>query len=97
MQQASRTAHVEIYTDPRHGGNAAMHAEIDRIARVRGAWPHWGMFHEVRSDYSGLFTRLPRWRAAMDRIARESAQATNGNPNTFRHGFALDRGLLSPL
>ena len=97
MQQAPRTAHVEIYTIRGMAGNAAMHAEIDRIARVRGAWPHWGMFHEVRSDYSGLFTRLPRWRAAMDRIARESAQATNGNPNTFRHGFALDRGLLSPL
>jgi hypothetical protein len=97
MQQASRTAHVEIYTIRGMAGNAAMHAEIDRIARARGAWPHWGMFHEVRSDYSGLFTSLPRWRAAMDRIARESAQATNGSPNTFRQGFALARGLLSPL
>ncbi len=97
MQQASRTAHVEIYTIRGLAGNAAMHAEIDRIARARGAWPHWGMFHEVRSDYSGLFTRLPRWRAAMDRIARESVAAAGGSPNTFRQSFALGRGLLSTL
>ena len=40
---------------------------------------------------------LARWRAAMDRIARESVQGTTGKPNTFRHDFALTRGLLSPL
>jgi len=98
MQQAAPTGHVEAFTVRGLAGNAVMHDEIDRIAREHGAWPHWGMIHEVRpAAYPGLYPGLVRWRAALDRIARESAQATNGNPNTFRHDFALDRGLLSPL
>ena len=98
MQQAARTGHVEAFTVRGLAGNPAMHEKIDRIASNYGAWPHWGMFHELRpAAYPGLYPGLARWRAAMDRIARESVQGTTGRPNTFRHDFALTRGLLSPL
>jgi hypothetical protein len=98
MQQAAQTGHVEAFTVRGLAGNPVMHNEIDRIARDHGAWPHWGMFHESRpAAYPALYPRLARWQAALDRIARESAQASNGRLNTFRHGFAVDRGLLSLL
>jgi hypothetical protein len=97
MQQAPRTGHVEVFTVRGLAGNPAMHPEIDRIARAHGAWPHWGQLHETLTDYSGLYPGLPRWRAAMERIALESARDAGGSPNTFRQGFAIARGLLSAL
>lgn len=102
MQQFERTGHVEVYTARGLAGNAALHAHIDRIARDHSAIPHWGQFHEVLAAGGGLagffgapplFPDLARWREAMNTVAT----VHGGRPNTFRHGFAIDRGLLSEL
>lgn len=103
MQQFPLTCHVEIFTPRGMDGNAELHAHIHRLADSFEAVPHWGQLHADETRYERVYSnrlavgganKLPRWQRAMDRIATESS---GGDPNTFRHNFAIERGLLSEL
>ncbi|MCH8498176.1 MAG: hypothetical protein LAT63_06850 [Marinobacter sp.] len=94
MQQFARTGHVEVYTVRGLAGNAAFHREVQTLAAEHGAIPHWGQFHDGSQDFAALFgPSLGRWQTALDYLAREG----RGQPNTFRHQFALSRRLLREL
>lgn len=67
------------------------------------SWRHrTGSVHRIDMDFDRIFgragpgggpTKLQRWRRAMNVIATGG----DGEPNTFRHRFVLDRGLLEHL
>lgn len=94
MQQFERCGHIEVFTARDLRGNESLYIHLDELADRLGAAPHWGQVHSRRMDFARIFgPKLDRWRGSMNRLALESA----GRPNTFRHDFALERGLLSDL
>ncbi len=91
VQQFPVTGLVEIWTVDGIEGNRSFHDRVNDIANGYNALPHWGHVHQVQ-DLRSRFPRHREWQRQLDRIARHT-----GNPNTFRHQFALDRNLLSEL
>jgi hypothetical protein len=93
MQQFDRTCHVELYTIRGLNGNAEFDRRLEPVLERFAAVPHWGQLHNPRTVASRFGrTRLEAWQQAIDALASDSA-----TPNTFRHDFALNRGLLVDL
>ncbi|MDM0116733.1 D-arabinono-1,4-lactone oxidase [Variovorax sp. J22R133] len=92
MQQFDLTGLVEVWTISRMAGNASFHARVNRVVNEFMALPHWGHVHEVRDLSERFGPNASEWKRLLNTIA-----LTAGHPNTFRHQFALDRGLLEDL
>lgn len=101
MQQFDRTCHVELFTIKDLNGNRAFERQLEPVLERFAAVPHWGQIHNPRTDYANRFgmrpgsrrTNLEVWQESINRLA----SASETHPNTFRHAFALERGLLTDL
>ena len=105
MQQFDRSFYVEIWTVKGMDGNAAFHSRMKAKAEEFGGIPHWGHYHNHTRDFRALYNVIDAHSGRMrDKLRIWSLQMgilhTGGGsdrPNTFRHDFALDRGLLTEL
>jgi len=112
MQQFERTCHVELFTIKDLNGNAEFERLLEPVLRRFEAVPHWGQLHNPGTDYQDRFGTMPPldapgtvpvpgsgrsklvvWQESINALASSS----ENHPNTFRHAFALERGLLTDL
>jgi hypothetical protein len=92
MQRFPLSGHIEIFTFKNLNGNGEFERLLEPELRRFGAIPHWGQLHS-NTDYENLYgENLDRWRDALDELAIDS-----DTPNTFRHAFVRDRGILDDL